>query len=318
MTCQFMPWWEHRVWGRTRAPTFKGMRRLLALLLAFVLLGACQASEPGKDGAPGPSATGTAPRPAERDGVPTAAGTHRLKLEVGTPGHREYRLRVPPALRSSAGPLPLVLAVHGGASNAEKFQELSGFDEVADEKGFLVAYPEGFAFSWNAGPCCGPAKLARVDDVGFLEKLIDRLVEAKVADPERVYVSGFSNGGGMAYRMACEGPGRVRAIGVVSASLVIDCDPGRPVSAMIVHGRADRSVPYEGGGRRDFNDDRPFVPVSRAVAFWREAAGVRALRRDGACRTGEGRAVVRFCPHGGGHVWPEGTAARLWAFFSSV
>ncbi|MEO3786413.1 PHB depolymerase family esterase [Actinocorallia sp. B10E7] len=299
------------------------MRRLLAILLTFVVLCACSSTGSEEGGRPGPSRSGEkAPngpqRPAEQDGIPTAAGTHRLELEVGTPGHREYRLRVPPRLRESPRPLPLVLAVHGGASNAEKFEALSGFDEVADEKGFLVAYPEGFAFSWNAGPCCGPAKLARVDDVGFLEKLIDRLVQAGVADPERVYVSGFSNGGGMAYRMACEGPGRVRAIGVVSAALVIGCDPDRPVSVMIVHGKADRSVPYRGGGQRDFNDKRPFTPVSHAVGFWRKAAGAGSLRGDGSCRTGRGEAVVRFCPHPGGHVWPGGTAARLWAFFSSV
>jgi polyhydroxybutyrate depolymerase len=297
-------------------PTFRGMRRLTAVLLAFVLLSACQGTSPGEE--PGPSGGPAATRPAEQGGIPTEAGTHRLRLEVDAPGHREYRLRVPPAPHMSRTPLPLVLAVHGGASNAERFEELSGFDEVADEKGFLVAYPEGFAFSWNAGPCCGPAKLGRVDDVGFLRRLIDELVEAKVADPGRVYVAGFSNGGGMAYRMACEGPGRVRAIGVVAAALAIDCDPDRPVSAMIVHGRADRSVPYGGGGRRDFDDDRPFPPVSRAVGFWRKAGGVGRLRADGGCRTGGGEAVVRFCPHDGGHVWPEGTAARLWEFFAGL
>lgn len=305
-------------------PTFKDMRRLLAILLAFALLCGCT-STGSEDGSPTPSRSGETPRegtgtrrPAEQDGVPTTAGTHKLKLEVGTPGHREYRLRVPPRLRDSPDPLPLVLAVHGGASNAEKFEELSGFDGVADDEGFLVAYPEGFAFSWNAGPCCGPARLGRVDDVGFLEKLIDRLVGAGVADPERVYVSGFSNGGGMAYRMACEGPGGIKAIGVVSASLIIDCEPRGPVSVMIVHGRADRSVPYEGGGQRDFDDKRPFTPVSHAVGFWRKALGAGSLRKDGSCRAARGEAAVRFCPHGGGHVWPEGTAAGLWAFFSSI
>lgn len=294
------------------------MRRFLVLLMLAVLACACEGAGTGDGPGPGPSRSAKTARPAEQDGIPTTAGTHRLKLDVGTPGHREYRLRVPPGLRRSARPLPLVLAVHGGASNAERFEALSGFDEVADAKGFLVAYPEGFAFSWNAGPCCGPAKLARIDDVGFLTKLIDRLVEAKVADPDRIFVSGFSNGGGMAYRMACEGPGRVRAIGVVSASLVIGCHPGRPVSAMIVHGRADTSVPYSGGGQRDFNDKRPFAPVSRAVDFWLKADGLGPLRPDGACRTSRGKATVKFCPHEGGHVWPEGTAARLWAFFSSV
>ncbi|MCD0451404.1 hypothetical protein LO762_19685 [Actinocorallia sp. API 0066] len=285
------------------------MRRLLVLVLLLAAVGACTAD--GGDGPAPPSGTPTA-----RAGIPVTPGTHRLTIDVDGPGMREYLLRVPKGFKE---PAPLVLAVHGGASNAERFVGQSGWNEVADREKILVAYPDGFLLSWNAGGCCGPAKAAKTDDAGFLRQLVDTLVDAGVADRQRVFVAGFSNGGGMAYRLACEGPGRVKGIGVVSASLIIDCEPDRPVSAMIVHGRADTSVPFAGGGRRDFNDPRPFTPVSEAVSFFRREAGIPELVRDGVCRQGENDGtVVRFCPHGGGHVWPDGMAARLWGFFAAL
>ncbi|MDX6743666.1 alpha/beta hydrolase family esterase [Actinocorallia sp. A-T 12471] len=254
--------------------------------------------------------------PQKTDKIPWSAGTHRERIDVDGPGWREYQLRVPP---KAEGPLPLVVAVHGGASTADRFQQESGFDRVADDHGVLVAYPDGFALSWNAGACCGPAKAAKIDDVGFLTQLIEHLIDVGAADPDKVFVAGFSNGGGMAYRLACEGPGRVKGIGVVSASLVIDCAPKHPVSAMIAHGRKDTSVPYDGGGNRDFDDTRPFAPVSKAVTFFRNDAGIARLTADGDCRAGNNKGVrVRFCPHGGGHVWPKTMAADLWDFFSSL
>ncbi|GAB3682085.1 PHB depolymerase family esterase [Actinocorallia lasiicapitis] len=283
------------------------MRRLAAALVLLVTLAACQDTE---EPTPDKSAPSKSAKP------PVAAGTHRVKIDVGTFGHREYLLRVPAGAKRAA---PLVVALHGGASSAQQFQKQSGFDDVADDAKFVVAYPDGFAFSWNAGGCCGPAKIGNLDDVGFLKKMIERLVDQGVADPERIYVTGFSNGGGMAYRLACEGPGRVRAIGVVSAALIIDCAPSRPVSAMIVHGTADRSVPYAGGSRRDVDDARPFPPFRTSVDFWLKKDRLGALKRDGDCEQSEGSVTVRVCVRRGGtHEWPQGMARELWDFFRNL
>ncbi|WP_233509976.1 alpha/beta hydrolase family esterase [Actinomadura craniellae] len=296
----------------------------LAVLLALAGCEPVDGEQPGEDG-----------RPTAVRGLPTAAGTHRLKLDVKGPGHREYLLHVPPRLARGrfrngrpARPLPLVLAMHGGASTMDRMRRLTGFDGPADEHGFLVAYPDGFMLSWNAGDCCGPAKVGNVDDVGFLTKLADTLVDAGFADPDRIYATGFSNGAGMAYRLACEGPGRFAAIGVVSAALVMKrCEPSRPVPVLVYHGTADRSVPYDGGGRRDINDERPFPPVQYSIDFWRRANGLPALRRttlnrsSTLCRTtgrGRGGAEVELCRvAGGGHRWPGTATERLWDFFAA-
>ncbi|MEU5877645.1 PHB depolymerase family esterase [Spirillospora sp. NPDC047279] len=312
------------------------MRRILLLVLtATLVLAGC--TENTGDGGGGKS-TGTGDkRPTRVDGIPTSTGTFKQKLDVGTVGHREYLLTVPPKLTKGrwedgkpAKPLPLVLALHGGLSNMSQFRSLSGFDKVADDKGFLVAYPDGFMTTWNAGDCCGAAKIGNVDDVAFLSKLIDKLTGAGLADRERVYVTGFSNGAGMAYRMACERPGKVAGIGVVEGALVTSCDPDRPVSAMIFHGTADRSVPFNGGGRRDVNDSRGFPPVSKAVEFWRERGELPPVRQTAGtmggapsgtqCNTtgkGSQGAQVTFCKIvGGTHRWPGGASRMLWDFFS--
>lgn len=322
--------------GGTR-PMF-GMFPILGMIcVIMLLLAACEGSSDGgdADGRGRDGARGAEKRPAKVAGVPTKAGTHKLKLEVGTPGHREYLLRVPPKLtkgrfrdRKPVKPLPLVLAMHGGLANMTKMESLSGFNDLADSKGFLVAYPDGFMTTWNAGDCCGAAKIGKIDDVGFLTKLIDKLTKAGLADPDRVYATGFSNGAGMAYRMACERPGKVAAIGVVSAALAMDCDPAEPTSVMVFHGTADRSVPYAGGGDRDFNDKRPFPPVSQAIDFWRRQADLPELREtvydrgDTTCRsTGEGGRAdveVALCRiDGGGHRWPDEAAGLLWKFFAA-
>jgi polyhydroxybutyrate depolymerase len=301
------------------------MRRLSAIMLValpvLLILVAC-----------GPTKHKAGPGPTKVGNIPIAAGTHKLDIDVGTPGHREYLVHVPPKLAHAAfragkpvKPLPVVIALHGGADNMGGFETKTGFDSVADKNDFLAVYPDGFLFTWNAGACCAPARLAHIDDVGFLTKLMDHLVDTGIADPDKIFVTGFSNGGGMAYKLACDGPGRIAAIGVVSAALLPPCKPSRPVPTMIWHGTADTNVPYNGGGHQDFNNPKPYPPVSEAVDIWRKVDHLPALhetfysRSATDCRsTGKGAddAEVVLCTiKGGQHAWPAGAAQRLWDFF---
>ncbi|MEV5572602.1 PHB depolymerase family esterase [Spirillospora sp. NPDC052269] len=316
-------------------------RNVLTVLAALLVLASSLAGckgDPGQDagsgkpGSGGGKANTTVPR--EVDGIPTASGTTKQKLDVGTPGHREFLLHVPPALVGRTWgngrptkPLPLVIALHGGAATMSTMRSLSGFDPIADAKGFLVAYPDGFLTTWNAGDCCGPAKIGNIDDVGFLTKLIDRLNSAGLSDPRRVFVTGFSNGAGMAYRMGCEAADKVAAIGVVEGALVTKCDPSRPVSAIVFHGTADHNVPFDGGGRRDIGDNRPYPPVSFAMDFWRKhddvpqpkattlAAQSGNLDCSSSAKDGVSLALCKVV--GGGHAWPKAASPMLWDFFAT-
>ncbi|MCP2334909.1 alpha/beta hydrolase family esterase [Actinomadura rupiterrae] len=317
------------------------MRRNVLIVLAALLvlvtgLAGCDDGKgkggAGSSGKPGGKASTAVPQ--DVDGIPTASGTHKQKLDVGTPGHREFLLHVPPGLADRKWkdgrpdkPLPLVIALHGGLANMSQMESLTGFDKVADDKGFLVAYPDGFLTTWNAGDCCGAAKFGKIDDVGFLTKLINRLNSAGLTDPKRVYVTGFSNGAGMAYKMGCDAADKVAAIGVVEGALVTKCDPSRPVSTMIFHGTADRNVPFDGGGRRDINDDRPYPAVSFALNFWRDhddlpppkATTLAAQSGNVQCSSsGKGGVSLALCKViGGGHAWPRGAAPMLWEFFAA-
>ncbi|MBO2448079.1 hypothetical protein J4573_13325 [Actinomadura barringtoniae] len=306
------------------------MRRILLLLLAASLVVAGCTGKTKDNGGGGGQPSGK--RPASVDGIPTSAGTHKQKLDVGTVGHREFLLHVPPKMADGkwrggkpAKAMPLVIALHGGLANMGQMEKLTGFDSMSDDKGFLAAYPDGVAMTWNAGGCCGVAQWTHIDDVGFLSKMIDKLTGSGLVDPKRVFVTGFSNGAGMAYRLACEKPDKVAGIGVVEGALVTGCDPGRGVSAMIFHGTADRGVPFNGGGNG--NNGKPFPPVSYSVNFWRKAGKLPELRQpvkaEAAAGTecsstgkGKGGAEVTFCKIAGGtHRWPPGASTMLWGFF---
>lgn len=325
------------------------MRRLragsLIVALVFVVLAAlagCRAGD-GASGSRGGESPARSGGPVEFKPIPITAGTHRFKLDDGAHGGREYLLHVPPAVatdprqdrrldRRPGSMVPLVVVLHGGLSGMPQIERLTGFSRLADREGFLVAYPGGYLTTWNAGGCCGPARLAGVDDVGFLTRLIDHLIGTGLVDSRRIYATGFSNGAGMALRLACEGPGLLAAVGAHAGSVLEKCAPDRPISVLITHGTADRGVPINGGGERDFNDDRPFPPVSEVVDLWRRQDGLPALRateRGPGARLGEaarcrstskdGRGVeVAFCAIDGlAHKWPQQGASAFWEFFAA-
>jgi poly(3-hydroxybutyrate) depolymerase len=122
-----------------------------------------------------------------------------------------------------------------------------GFDELAARRGFAVVYPNGVEDSWNAGNCCEAAAKADVDDVAWLRSLIAHLAEEHPIDRRRVYLVGFSNGGMLAFRYACEHGDELAGLGVVSGSLQVSyCTPPAPVNVVTVHGLQDQHVPNEG------------------------------------------------------------------------
>ena len=158
---------------------------------------------------------------------------------------------------SNGEPAPLLFVLHGFGGTASMMSDASGIDEsFADRYDLrpIVVYPNGTGAesglpqSWNAGGCCPFSTFDFVDDVAFFDQLIDALTMEYDIDPERVWVVGHSNGGMMAYRLACELSTRITAIGVAAGAMMIDsCSPTQPVSALHVHGELDTVVPLLGG-----------------------------------------------------------------------
>lgn len=159
---------------------------------------------------------------------------------------------------SDEGPAPLLVVLHGFGGTAQMMSDASGIDEsFADRYDIhpIVVYPngsgseDGLPQSWNAGACCPFSTLGFVDDVAFFDQLIGELTESYDIDLRRIWVVGHSNGGMMAYRLACELSSRVTAIGVAAGAMMIDaCSPENPVSALHLHGTLDTVVPLAGGG----------------------------------------------------------------------
>ncbi|QXC60706.1 hypothetical protein KSP35_20665 [Aquihabitans sp. G128] len=212
-----------------------------------------------------PSSTTTAPAPVvDPDGTTVrpavAVRARTVDATLRTPDGRErtYHLHVPPAVRAGTdGPrVPLLVALHGGTGSGLQFERSSGFSGLAEANDFIVAYPDGIGAgargtdlrTWNGGACCGPAVRQDVDDVAFVRLLIDRVEAEYPVDADRVFAAGHSNGGILAYRLACELADRVAAIGVQSSALELDgCRPSQPVSVLHIHGSGDQNVPIDGG-----------------------------------------------------------------------
>jgi polyhydroxybutyrate depolymerase len=158
---------------------------------------------------------------------------------------REYLYYEPEDLAPEA---PLVMVLHGFTSNAYNIQELSDFDSLADQEGFAVVYPQGWADPaphWNA-----ELTFTAIDDVGFLVALVEHLQLTYDLHPEHVFVAGFSNGGFMAYTLACRAPetflGMASVSGLMSGITWDTCLSPDPIGLLHVHGTADLVVPSDG------------------------------------------------------------------------
>jgi polyhydroxybutyrate depolymerase len=143
--------------------------------------------------------------------------------------------------------LPLLLALHGLTQTGSIMMQFTGFNTWADQYGFIVVYPDGISNSWNVGFSGG----STANDVGFLSALIDTLHAHYGIDLNRVYSTGFSNGGFMSYRLACELTGRIAAIASVAGTMTDEawgsCQPSRNMPVMHIHGTNDFVVFYNGG-----------------------------------------------------------------------
>jgi poly(3-hydroxybutyrate) depolymerase len=327
------------------------------LILATLLGGLMQAAQETT----GSSADGIAERftKFDRNGDgKLGPGDHTRTIAVGNL-QRRYRVHLPKKYDASH-PTPVIVAFHGGGGNPESMVRLSGLNTKADEAGFIVVYPYGSGLdperrlTFNAGNVGGYAMQNKIDDVGFVRALLDDLEKAVSVDTNRVFATGISNGGMMAYLVASELSCRIAAIAPVAGPMgTKTCNPKRPVSVMHFHGTADELAPFKGGkGKGTANVPailRPvFYSVDHSVQSWVKANGcaeepqivalpdnaddgMRVTRKTwGGGR--EGAEVVLIKIEGGGHTWPGmeppvamlGKATRdlsandlMWEFFQA-
>lgn len=253
-------------------------------------------------------------------------GQHHRSLVVDD-AERDYFVYVPKTkIAQPVAGWPLVLAFHGGGSNAEQMIDFCGLNDAADQHGFVVVYPNGSGRAegiktFNGGNCCGYAQRRNVDDVKFTRAVVGDVKTVVQIDAKRVYATGMSNGAIMCYRLASEAADLVAAIAPVAGPMGTEkCSPSRPVSVCHFHGTDDEFAGYAGGSGKRSITRTEFYSVEFSINQWITANGCETKAKvtnlpqqidDGTevirYEYGGGRdgsEVVHYRIEGGGHTWP--------------
>jgi polyhydroxybutyrate depolymerase len=169
-------------------------------------------------------------------------------------GDRPVALHVPPSY-DGCTPVPLVMMLHGYSATAEEEELYLNITAQADTRGFIYAKPDGTVDKlgnqfWNADDACCDLYDVPVDDSTYLSSVLTQVQGLYNVDKKRVYVMGHSNGGFMAYRMACDHADQIAAIVSLAGAMPTDpsvCKPSQPVATLEIHGTADMVIAYDGG-----------------------------------------------------------------------
>ena len=277
-------------------------------------------------------ASGCSSKALTPESAPHAPGRYAMSLKVDGL-QRSFIVYLPSAYDGKTA-LPLVMMLHGGGGNAKATSWETGWTDKADQAGFIAVFPNAaarnpnrrssFAFNpqlWNDGSDRFYPDQKAVDDVHFLETLLDLLSESFATDPRRVYITGFSNGASMSFLAAAKLPHRIAAIAPVAGACWID--PGTlkpPVPMLYITGTEDPLNLIEGGsprlanGNSDAVRSKPKPPVSESILKWVKALGVSDTPASSKSengikieRYGGGETQVTYLTVDGlGHTWAGG------------
>lgn len=245
------------------------------------------------------------------DRLPVGSSSMSLTVDGVRRTFRVYR----PA--GVAEPVPLVVMLHGGLGTGQQAMKDYRWPRQADLGRFVVAFPDGLGRAWNVGGgCCGAPSRAGTDDVAFITAMVADIARRVPIDPRRVYATGISNGGMLAYRLACDTT-IFAAIAPDAATLLGKCPDPRPLSVIHVHGLADEDIRYDG----DRGDGVAHVngpPIPALIATWRATDGCLApvVTVSGPVTTStaqcpDGRDVELITIRGAGHQWPGAPHRRV-------
>ena len=266
------------------------------------------------------------------------------------PPDRNFVSYIPSWVTEDTAPLPILILLHGAGGDGRSFAQGSGFISLAERDGILLIFPDGENRVWNDG--IDRADDRDADDVGFILDLIEFASERVNIDRNRIFVAGFSNGGGMAHRLACEAPETFAGVAAVGAlmdnKLPESCTLENPLSALIMHGTEDSVVLFGRGMRHVETLETISLSPTEATDFWVAANNCETTRRIRRLKDDfrednlstrvtfyedcEGGAEVAFYViNGMDHVWPAlgeeyrdvntgvpDAATAIWDFFSGL
>jgi polyhydroxybutyrate depolymerase len=293
-----------------KSPWLKSFSLILAAAILLCFLASCASQTP--------------------ESTPTPESIPAVE-EIRTLDHdgreRTYLLHVPDGLHENE-PVPLVFAFHGGGGNGSGMNSLTKFDKLADREEFIAVFPDGVGNSWNDGRqnLASEAYLLNVDDVGFVDAMIETISLEFPVDRKRIYATGISNGAIFSHFLAAQRASTFAAIAPVVGGLAIPFNehfnPDDTVSVIIIQGTADPLVPYNGGQIAGGNRGA-IISTDDTVELWVQNDGCNEIPlkeelpngdlNDGCLVTqytwsngNANSAVVLLKIEGGGHTWPGG------------
>ena len=252
--------------------------------------------------------------------------TTRHTLTVGRLT-RSFYLHLPTGF-SAAQHYPLLILLHGHHNNGASILGQTKMEAVADRYHFVLASPNGtgrfgrIGLTWNAGTCCGSAQAKHVDDIGFLTALVDTLSAVLPIDRLRIAIAGFSAGGMLALRVACDRSSLASTyINVQGTMPDTTCRPSRPVSMLLVAGDEDEDMRQEHAENQRHHGRRFSTSALGTLRFWARRNGCDSTfatvetppRIDhvaSGCALGAATRLVTVRDHP--HAWPGGH--RTWLF----
>ena len=290
--------------------------KAILFFLSFILFISCESNEENTQ--------------VDEDGIITGLQTKTFSHDNV---NRNYLVYIPNSYDSEID-YPLMFLFHGFGGIASEFMNTADMRDLAESKNFIVVYPQGLDLAgtgshWN---CSNPSadNKSDVDDIGFIENLIDQLlIDYPVIDNKRIYAAGYSNGGFMSYYLACNSK-KFAAIGSVAGTMLDDsyqnCNAQFPTAMINIHGTDDFDVPYVG------NSYYPSIPD--VVDWWKNFNNATnedlLTNQDGTIEQYiyYDAAGDRFVEHikviGGGHYWDDklnyegkNTSGLIWEFVSN-
>ena len=290
--------------------------KAILFFLSFILFISCESNEENTQ--------------VDEDGIITGLQTKTFSHDNV---NRNYLVYIPNSYDSEID-YPLMFLFHGFGGIASEFMNTADMRDLAESKNFIVVYPQGLDLAstgshWN---CSNPSadNKSDVDDIGFIENLIDQLlIDYPVIDNKRIYAAGYSNGGFMSYYLACNS-NKFAAIGSVAGTMLDDsyqnCNAQFPTAMINIHGTDDFDVPYVG------NSYYPSIPD--VVDWWKNFNNTTnedlLTNQDGTIEQYiyYDDAGDRFVEHikviGGGHYWDDklnyeakNTSGLIWEFVSN-
>jgi polyhydroxybutyrate depolymerase len=289
----------------------KHLKRILlaAFTLALLLNAASCSPFPGTDGSKGES----------------------IRFQVTVDDLERAYLLYTPSGFDDEQPIPVVFVFHGLGDSASNMQSGTNFNQIADQENFLVVYPEGVESSWNVAEEAYISHYSPdVDDRRFVRAILSNLSTAANVDPQRIYAVGFSMGGALVYRLACDMSDTFAAIAPIAGPMEhTPCTPAHAVSVLHIHGLSDQVIPFSGGGGYQTS------PIEEAINTWGElnqCAGPAAeeslsaeISHTAYASCQSGASVELYTIATGGHTWPSKleeefampAAQFIWEFFAA-